>query len=152
MTRGWCASETSKGFITYFILVLFSWKDHILRLQALQIKNCSEKFQKNLRGVTIGAGITSQGRSYRFRIVAILKIVLLIRILISKFLIMATKVFFVNREYQADTTVFIVDREYKAQMNIFPVDREYQAQMKVFVVDREYKAKLKVFIVDREYK
>ena len=65
---------------------------------------------------------------------------------------MATKVFFVNREYQADTTVFIVDREYKAQMNIFPVDREYQAQMKVFVVDREYKAKLKVFVVDREYK
>lgn len=60
-----------------------------------------------------------------------------------------TKVFIVDRDYQADYKVFFVDQPYKeknAQL-ITPavlVTREHQADVRIFITDRDYQADVKI--------
>lgn len=62
---------------------------------------------------------------------------------------MTSKVFIVDREYQADHRVYFVEREYEQKNHkiISPgrlVAREYEAEIKVAIVDREYQATIKI--------
>jgi hypothetical protein len=60
--------------------------------------------------------------------------------------VLAVKVLFVDKKWEADVCACIVKDRREAQMVVFPVQERWDAQTSIYLVPKEQDAELKVYI------
>ena len=59
---------------------------------------------------------------------------------------MAVKVYWVNRDWEADMRACVVKNRQDAQMVVYPVRESWDAQTKLYLVPNQQDAELKVYV------